>query len=65
MAKAYVYPTVVLGILLLTIGIGIIYANFTRVSSFEKDYNADTPTFVKSEIERTEQSLNEYGTIVF
>jgi len=31
LAKAYIIPTAVAGVLLLTIGIGLVYANKTRV----------------------------------
>ena len=64
-AKAFIYPTLVSGILLLAVGIGILYANSTRVSSFATAYNEDATAFVKSEISRTEQSIGEYRTIVF
>ncbi|MBD81436.1 MAG: hypothetical protein CL840_21135 [Crocinitomicaceae bacterium] len=65
MAKAYIYPTLVCGILLLTIGVGIFIANKSRVTSFAEAYNSDAPAFVKSEITRTEKSMGEYKTIVF
>ncbi len=64
-AKAYIVPTLVAGILILAVGTGIFYANKTRVTSFVEAYNKDSVEFVKSEIERTEKSLNEYRTIVF
>ena len=65
MAKAYLYPTLVAGILLLAVGLGIFYANKTRVTSFAKAYNENATEFVKSEITRTEKSMAEYKTIVF
>lgn len=65
LAKAYIIPTAVAGVLLLTIGIGLVYANITRISSFEEDYNKDASAFVQSEIERVEGTLKEYKTIVF
>ena len=65
LAKAYIIPTLVAGVLLMTIGIGLLYTNITRVSSFAADYNKDASAFVKSEIVRVESTLNEYDTIVF
>lgn len=65
MAKAFVTPTLVAGILLLTIGLGIFFANKSRVTSFEVAYHEDATAFVKSEIIRTEKSMGEYRTIVF
>ena len=65
LAKAYIIPTAVAGVLLLTIGIGLVYANKTRISSFEEDFNKDAPAFVQSEIERVDGTLKEYKTVVF
>lgn len=65
MAKAFVVPTLVAGILILTVGVGILYANQTRISSFTKAYQTDASAFVQSEITRTEKSMGEYRTIVF
>jgi len=64
-AKAFVTPTIVTGSLLLIIGIGIFYANKTRITSFTNAYQKDATAFVESEIIRTEKSLGEYKTIVF
>ena len=65
LAKAYIIPTAVAGVLLLTIGIGLVYANKSRISSFVEDFNKDAPTFVQSEIERVDATLKEYKTVVF
>lgn len=64
LAKAYIIPTLVAGILLLIIGSGLIYTNNQRVKEFEKDFNADASAFYQSEIERSEGTLKEY-TVVF
>lgn len=64
-AKAFVSPTAVCGVLLLAVGFGIFFTNKSRVSSFETAYNNDPTAFVKSEITRTEKSMGEYRTIVF
>ena len=65
LAKAYIIPTAVAGVLLLTIGIGLVYANKSRISSFVEDFNKDAPAFVQSEIERVDGTLKEYKTVVF
>ncbi|MDW3194984.1 MAG: hypothetical protein R8G66_21610 [Cytophagales bacterium] len=65
MAKAFIVPPVVAGALLLTIGIGLVYSNQTRLASFESDYNTDASAFVKSEIIRMEKAMGEYQSIVF
>ncbi|WP_405270133.1 hypothetical protein [Cellulophaga sp. Ld12] len=64
LAKAYIIPTLVAGILLLIIGSGLNYTNIQRVKQFEKDFNTDASAFYQSEIERSEGTLKEY-TIVF
>ena len=65
LVKAYIIPAAVAGVLLITIGIGLVYANLTRISSFEEDFNKDAPVFVQSEIERVDGTLKEYKTVVF
>lgn len=65
MAKSYIWPMLVAGVLILTVGIGIFVANKGRVTSFEADYNQDAGAFVKTEIQRTEKSMGEYKNIVF
>lgn len=65
LAKAYIIPAAVAGVLLLTVGIGLVHANKTRVSSFEKSFNEDAPAFVQTEIERVDGTLKEYKTVVF
>jgi len=64
LAKAYIIPTLVAGILLLIIGSGLNYTNIKRVKQFEKDFNTDASAFYQSEIERSESTLKEY-TVVF
>ena len=64
-AKAYIFPTLVAGVLLLAIGLGIFFTNKSRITSFASAYNNDSIAFVKSEITRTEKSMGEYKTIVF
>ncbi len=65
MARAYIIPTLIAGLLLMTIGIGLFYTNMQRVKQFEIDYNADATAFVQSELVRAEATLKEYQTIVF
>ena len=62
-AKAYVIPMLVAGILVLVIGFGLFFNNNYRVSKFEKDYHKDAPAFVQSEIERVDATLKEYETV--
>lgn len=65
LAKAYIIPTLVAGALILTIGFGLFFTNKSRISSFAADYNQNASAFVKSEIVRVDNTLNEYKTVVF
>jgi len=60
LAKAYIIPTLVAGILLLIIGSGLVYTNIKRVKQFEKDFNTDKSAFYQSEIERSESTLKQF-----
>ncbi len=65
LAKAYIIPTFVAGVLLLTIGFGLFFTNKARVTQFEKAYNSDARAFVESELARAESTLKEYKNVVF
>ncbi|WP_220764101.1 hypothetical protein [Flavobacterium sp. UMI-01] len=64
LAKTYIIPTLVAGLLLMTIGLGLFYTNKSRITQFETAFSADATAFYLSEIERSESTLKEY-TIVF
>ena len=64
LAKSYIVPLLVAGVLLLTIGLGLFYTNKSRIVKFEASFNSDAPAFLASEIERSESTLKEY-TVVF
>lgn len=64
-AKAFIFPMLVAGILLLTIGLGLFFTNKSRLTSFTAAYHKDATAFVQSEITRTEKTLSEYQLIVF
>jgi len=65
MARAYIIPALVAGILLLIIGIGLFFTNKTRVTQFQRDYKTDSSSFVETELIRTESTLKEYKNVVF
>ena len=65
MAKAFVFPTLVAGILLLIIGVGLFFSNKSRLANFPKAHERDASAFVESEIVRAEKTMAEYQTIVF
>ena len=64
-ARAFVFPTLVAGILLLAVGFGLFFTNKARVANFTDAYNKDASAFVKSELIRAEKTMKEYQTIVF
>lgn len=64
-ARAYIIPTLVAGVLLMIIGLGLFFTNKSRITQFEKDYNTDKVAFVEAERERAEATLKEYQTVVF
>ena len=65
LAKAYIVPTLVAGILLMIIGVGLVYTNVNRITEFETAYQQDAAAFIASEFDRIESTLKEYNTIVF
>lgn len=65
MARAYIVPTMVAGLLLVTIGVGLVYSNKMRLSAFPQAYQQDARAFVQSEIQRAEKTINEFQTVVF
>lgn len=62
-ARAYIIPTLVAGLLLITIGVGLFYTNRLRITQFEKAFNSDAPAFYQSEIERSKSTLKEYNIV--
>jgi hypothetical protein len=65
MARSYILPTLVAGVLLIIIGLGLFFTNKSRLANFPIDYGQDASAFVQSELARTEATLKEYRTIVF
>ena len=64
LAKAYIIPTFVAGILLLIIGSGLNYTNIQRVKQFEKDFKTDASAFYQTEIVCSEDTLKEYSIVL-
>ena len=49
-AKAYIYPTLIVGSLLVLVGLGLFYSNYARLSEFSNEFNENSEAFVQSEI---------------
>ncbi|MGC6501398.1 MAG: hypothetical protein ACON47_01575 [Flavobacteriaceae bacterium] len=65
MAKAYLYPLLVCGVLLVLVGSGLVYTNYKRLDAFEKVAPENLSTLVASELVRAERTIIEYERIVF
>jgi hypothetical protein len=52
LARAYIIPTLVAGLLLMIIGVGLVYTNTNRVTEFETAYHQDATAFIASEFDR-------------
>ena len=48
LAKAYIFPTLVAGALLLAAGLGFYFSNKSKLANFESDYKANPVTFIES-----------------
>lgn len=64
-ARAFIWPTLVAGILLLTVGIGLIISYNWKLDGFPKAYEANPLGAVQAEIAYTEKTLAEYSSVVF
>ncbi len=64
-ARAYVIPTAVAGVLLLILGVGLVVQSYGHTASFPKAYIADATAFVTDELTRTEAVLAQYRSAVF
>src|SRR5258708_11401803 len=65
MAKAFVWPVLVSGVLMIVIAAGLYFTNKPRILSFETAYKNNPDEFIKGEIVRTETSQKDLATIVF
>jgi ABC-2 type transport system permease protein len=63
MAKAFVWPMLVAGVLIITVSAGLYFTNQPRIAQFETAYNNDAKAFVQTETERTAKSQNELALV--
>ena len=63
LAKAYIYPSLVAGILLLIVGFGLMYSNTKRLNEFPQAYEADADLFLNDEIQRAEKTSKEFENV--
>lgn len=63
MAKAFVCPMIVAGVLIAAVSAGLYFANAPRIQQFETAYNDDAKAFVQTEIARTAKSQGELALV--
>jgi len=63
MAKDFVWPMLVAGVLLFAVSAGLYFANQPRIARFEAAYAAGAKSFVQAEIERTGKSQNDFVVV--
>jgi ABC-2 type transport system permease protein len=63
MAKAFVWPILVAGVLLVAVAAGLYFSNKPRITQFETAYNTDAKAFVQTETERTAKSQNNLALV--
>ncbi|MFI3240717.1 MAG: hypothetical protein R3Y22_09080 [Bacteroidales bacterium] len=64
-AKAYIIPFAVCGGLLLIIGGGLTYNNYTRLKAFPIAYSENPTEFVQAEIQRTEATITSTESTIY
>lgn len=64
-AKAFVIPTFVAGILLLILGFGLVYSNTSKLKNYPTAYQKDASAFVTTEIANAQKTIEGYKRAVF
>ncbi len=65
MARAYVMPMLIAGLLLLILGGGLLYGTWSNLAGFGPAVSQDAPALVASEIARVDKTIAQYGMAVF
>ena len=63
MAKSFIWPLLIAGLLIAVVGAGLYFANHPRIERFQREYRLDPNAFLRSEIQRTEKSKNELALV--
>lgn len=63
MAKAFVWPLLLAGLLLVAVGAGLYFANKPRIERFEKEYHQNPDVFIKAELQRTAESQRQLALV--
>src|SRR5260221_1192371 len=63
MAKSFVWPLLVAGLLLVAVSAGLYFANKPRIAQFEAAYTNDATSFIQNEIIRTAKSKHDLALV--
>jgi hypothetical protein len=56
MAKAFIWPLLIAGIFLVSVGAGLFFTNKPRIGQFQKEYYQNAGAFIGKELKRTAES---------
>ena len=63
MAKAFIFPMLVAGVLVVAVAAGLYFANNPRITQFETAYNIDAKGFIQTETKRTAKSQHDLALV--
>jgi len=63
MARSFVWPLLVAGLLLVAVSAGLYFANKPRIAQFEAAYKNDAGSFLQNEITRTAKSKHDLALV--
>jgi len=63
MARSFVWPLLVAGLLLVAVSAGLYFANNPRIAQFEAAYKNDANSFIQNEIIRTAKSKHDLALV--
>jgi fatty acid desaturase len=64
-ARSFIWPQIVVGVLLLTVGVGLHVAYLNRMNGYLDAFNKDVLSFVQSEIDYANKTIASYEGTVF
>lgn len=64
-AKAYIFPSLIAGALLLAAGCSFYFTNKSKLSTIEADYQDNPAKFVQLELERSQKTIDSYDNVAF
>lgn len=65
MARAYIFPSLIAGLLLLLLGGALFDMYYSSIDGLTNKYNGDPDAFVESEIARTNRSIIQYNNDLY